>query len=161
MIRRATEEDLPEIQRLQRTAFQEEAEYVNDAEIKPMIQTVEEIREELRTSLILNYIEDGRIVGSIRAKMEGDTCHINRLVVLPDHWSKGIGKALMREVESIFQNAKAFELFTREDHPRTRPFYAKLGYLPYKTERVSDTLTFVYLRKVRSESRVRCGQQHY
>jgi N-acetylglutamate synthase-like GNAT family acetyltransferase len=149
MIRRATEEDLPEIQRLQRAAFREEAEYVRDTEIKPMTETVEGMKEELRTSLILIYVEDGRIVGSVRARMEGDTCHINRLVVLPNHWSKGIGSALMREVESRFPDAKAFELFTRADHPRTRPFYAKHGYLPFKTEKATDTLTFVYLRKSR------------
>lgn len=149
MIRLATEADLPEIQRLQRAAFREEAEHVNDTEIKPMTQTVEEIREEMRSSLILNYVEDGRVLGSIRAKVEGDVCHINRLVVLPDHWSKGIGKALMREAESRFPDVKVFELFTRADHPRTRPLYAKLGYVPFKTEKVSETLSFVHLRKMK------------
>jgi len=150
MIRRATEEDLPEIQRLQRAAFKEEAEHVNDTEIKPMTQTVEGIGEELRTFIVLNYVEDGKIIGSVRARMEGDTCHIGRLVVLPDRWSKGIGKALMIEVESRFPEAQAFELFTRADHPRTRPFYAKLGYLPFKTEKVTDALSFVHLRKERA-----------
>lgn len=149
MILRAEEEDLSEIVSLQRQAFKEEAEYVRDTSIKPMIQTIEDVRKEYSEGIILKYVEDGRIVGSIRAKVEGDTCHISRVVVLPGHWSKGIGTALMMEVERIFPDVRVFELFTRIDHTRTRPFYAKLGYLPYKTEKVSDTLTFVYLKKAR------------
>jgi GNAT superfamily N-acetyltransferase len=147
MIERALERDLPEILQLQRSAFSEEANFVGDPNIHPMSQTLEELRLDFAEEVMLKYVEKGTILGSVRAKQEGDTCHIKRMVVHPDHWGKGIGKALMKEIENTFSDARRYELFTRIDHERTRPFYRNLGYVPFKTEKVSDTLTFVYLEK--------------
>jgi ribosomal protein S18 acetylase RimI-like enzyme len=149
MISSATEVDLPSILRLQRAAFREEAEYVGDPSIKPMTQTLEDLRTELSTSIILKYVRDGEIIGSVRGRSEGDICYISRLVVDPKAWSQGIGRELMRAMEDHFRGVDRYELFTRADHPRTRPFYQKLGYMPFRTERYSDTLTFVHLEKRR------------
>lgn len=147
MIARATAEDLPEILQLQRNAFREEAEQVGDMSIKPMSQTLDGLQEEFEGSVVLKYVLDGEIVGSIRARMEGSVCLIGRLVVRPDHWRQGIGRQLVEEVERLFADAERFELYTRIDHERTRPFYRSLGYEPFRTERHSDTLTFVHLFK--------------
>jgi GNAT superfamily N-acetyltransferase len=151
MIARATANDLPEILQLQRQAFQEEAEHVGDMSIKPMSQTLEELEEEFERSVILKYVQGGEIVASVRARMDGDTCLIGRLVVRPDHWRQGIGRRLVSEVERMFADARRFELFTREDHEVTRPFYHSLGYEPFRTERHSDALSFVYLSKAGSK----------
>ncbi len=147
MIARATVQDLPTLLELQRLAFQEEAEHVGDMSIKPMSQTLEELREEFESSVILEYVQGGEIVGSVRAKMDGNVCRISRLVVRPDHWRQGIGRRLMGEVERLFVDAERFELYTREDHEVTRPFYRSLGYRPFRTERLSETLSFVHLFK--------------
>jgi GNAT superfamily N-acetyltransferase len=147
MIAPATVEDLPEIIHLQRLAFREEAEHVGDMGIKPMTQTLEELRTELEGSVVLKYVQDGEIVGSVRARMVRGVCAISRLVVRPDHWGRGIGRRLMEEVESRFPDAGRYELFTRVDHERTRPFYRRLGYIPFRTERHSDRLVFVHLYK--------------
>ncbi len=148
MIEDVTEADLPIILELQRAAFKKEAEHVKDPSIKPMTQTLEELREELATSVFLKYVQDGVIIGSVRARAIDGTCHIGRLVVHPDHWRSGIGRSLMREIESRFLHVQRYELFTREDHEGTRPFYRSLGYTPFKTERYSDTLSFVFLEKL-------------
>jgi GNAT superfamily N-acetyltransferase len=147
MIERAIEEDLPEILRLQRLAFKEEADFVGNPNIKPMAQTLEDLKHEFAKEIFLKFVEDGIILGSVRAFEEKGTCYIERMVVHPSYWGKGIGKSLMREIERVFCDAKRYELFTRIDHKRTRPFYQKLGYLPIRTEIVSNSLTFVYLEK--------------
>ncbi|MDW5563952.1 MAG: GNAT family N-acetyltransferase [Methanomassiliicoccus sp.] len=147
MISRATAEDLPAILRLQRQAFRGEAERVGDMNIKPMAQTLDELREEFEGSVFLKYVQDGEILGSVRGRMEGEVCHIGRLVVRPDRWRQGIGRELIDGIERTFAQAARFELFTRIDHERTRPFYRSLGYEPYRSERYSDTLTFVHLFK--------------
>ncbi|OPY29439.1 MAG: putative acetyltransferase [Methanomassiliicoccales archaeon PtaU1.Bin030] len=147
MITEVSEAELPLILELQRAAFRQEAEHVKDPFIKPMTQTLEELREELATSVFLKYVEDGVIIGSVRAKAVGGTCYIGRLVVHPDHWRKGIGRSLMREIEGRFRDVQRYELFTREDHESTRPFYRSLGYTPFKIERYSNTLSFVFLEK--------------
>jgi GNAT superfamily N-acetyltransferase len=143
----AKESDLPVILALQRAAFREEAELVGDLNIKPMAQTLDELKNEHTRGIVLKYVENGTIIGSVRARVMGDTCLISRLVVHPDHWRKGIGKALMREIERSYPQVRRYELFTRADHPRNRPFYRALGYVPVRTERVSNTLSFVYLEK--------------
>jgi GNAT superfamily N-acetyltransferase len=147
MIERATEEDLPEILRLQKLAFKEEADFVGDPNIEPMAQTLEDLKHEFAKEIFLKFVEDGMILGSVRAFEEEGTCYIKRMIVHPDHWGKGIGKNLMREIERVFGDSKRYELFTRIDHRRTRPFYQSLGYLPFRTEKVSNSLTFVYLEK--------------
>jgi GNAT superfamily N-acetyltransferase len=147
MIERAIEGDLPEILRLQKLAFKEEADFVSDPNIHPMTQTLEELKHDFTKETFLKYVEGGMILGSVRAFEEEGTCYIKRMVVHPNYWGKGIGKSLMREIERVFGNSKRYELYTRIDHKRTRPFYQSLGYLPFRTEKVSDTLTFVYLEK--------------
>jgi GNAT superfamily N-acetyltransferase len=147
MIELAAAGDLLEILKLQRLAFKEEADFVGDPDIHPMTQTLEEMKQDFAMGTYLKYVEDEMILGSVRAFEEKGTCYIKRLVVHPNHWGKGIGKALMREIEHVFGDAKRYELYTRIDHQRTRPFYQSLGYLPFRTEKVSDLLTFVYLEK--------------
>jgi ribosomal protein S18 acetylase RimI-like enzyme len=81
--------------------------------------------------------------------VEGNTCHIFRLVVDPRLWGQGIGRELMRAIEEQFGGIDRYELFTRADHHRNRPFYQSLGYMPIRIERHSDALSFVYLEKRR------------
>ena len=148
MILRAGQGDLPEILELQRAAFKEEAGMVGDPNIRPMTQTLEEMEAEYEHGTVfLKFVEEGKIIGSVRAYREGDTCHIGRLVVDPHHWRKGIGTKLIQAIENEFQGVSRFELYTRIDQPRSRPFYCSLGYMPFKTVKVSDSFTFVYLEK--------------
>lgn len=147
MIEQATEEDLPGILSLQKLAFKKEADIVGDPDILPMTQTLDDLRREFNKVMILKYVEDGRLLGSVRAFTEGDTCHINRLIVHPDHWKRGIGKTLMDRIEKEFPDDERYELWTRIDNGQTRSFYEKLGYRPFRTEKINDALTFVYLEK--------------
>jgi ribosomal protein S18 acetylase RimI-like enzyme len=92
--------------------------------------------------------DDVIIVGSVRAYQKDDTCYIGRLVVLPEYQNQGIGKALMREIENQYKNmVKRYALFTGESDPRNRYLYDQLGYKPYKTKKLDDEITMVYLEK--------------
>ena len=64
---RASEEDAEIILHLQMHAYLSEAEIYNDYSILPLIQTLKEIREEFSQQVFLNAIEEGKIVGSVRA----------------------------------------------------------------------------------------------
>lgn len=146
-IEQATKEDLPRIIELQRMAFKEEADIVGDPNIPPMTQTVDELGLELDKVVILKCVENDVILGSVRAFADGGTCHINRLIVHPEHWNRGIGTNLMKDIEDRFRSVERYELWTRIDNHRTRPFYERLGYRPFRTELVKPPLTFVYLEK--------------
>ena len=92
----------------------------------------------------------GCIVGSVRAYLSEGTCFVGRLIVHPSVQNQGIGTRLMNEIEHAFSHAARFELFTGHLSERNLYLYHKLGYRPFKQERISDALTLVYLEKVPS-----------
>jgi phosphoribosylanthranilate isomerase len=143
----ARREDLAEILALQKLAYQTEAELNDDFDIPPLTQTLEEIEIEFRQRLFLKVVADGRIVGSVRAHLEEDVCHIARLVVHPGQQNRGIGTRLMAEVESRFAEARRFELFTSARSARNLYLYRKLGYRDFRSEVLSPRVRLIYLEK--------------
>lgn len=146
----ACEGDFGEILALQKLAYQSEAEIYNDYNIPPLVQTLEDLKEEAKESIILKFVEDEKIVGSVRALEKGGTCYIGKLIVHPDYQNKGIGKKLMKAVEKYF-GAIRYELFTGHLSVKNLALYEKLGYKRFKTQKINDSLQFVYLEKIISE----------
>lgn len=147
VIKRASAEDLKEILDLQKLAYMSEAEIYEDYSIPPLTQTVEQIQADFDDQLFLKASVDGRIVGSVRAHAEGDTCHIGRLIVHPDFQNRGIGTRLMTEIEGRFYRARRFQLFTGHWSERNLRFYRSLGYAPSETKAIADRLTLVFMEK--------------
>ena len=148
IITTATEADAPVILALQRLAYRSEAERYSDDKLPPLAETVDQIRAEFGHRLILKAVDNGLIVGSVRAHLEGDTCHIGRLIVHPDRQGRGLGTALLSEVEVRFPEAHRFELFTGTQSVRNIRLYESLGYVAFKEEVVSPRVTLVYLEKL-------------
>jgi ribosomal protein S18 acetylase RimI-like enzyme len=143
----ASLEDAEGILELQKLAYRSEAEIYDDFNIPPLRQTIEELRCELAAKIVLKAVEDGRIVGSVRAWAKEGTCYIERLIVHPDFQGRGIGTSLMREIENRFPDRRRAELFTGHKSERNLRLYARLGYRIFKQEPLTDNLTFVYLEK--------------
>jgi ribosomal protein S18 acetylase RimI-like enzyme len=140
--------DAEKILSIQKLAYRSEAELYGDFNIEPLKQTVNDVEKAFEDYLILKYIEDGELVGSVRAFQKDGTCHIGKLMVHPDFQNKGIGKALMKEIESRF-NTERFELFTGSKSEKNIRFYEKLGYPGFKTEKLEREETlFIFMEKV-------------
>lgn len=147
-IEEARPEDLEAILALQKVAYISEAELINDFTIPPLHQTEESIKEEYKTHLFLIALDQNRqIVGSVRAGKKEESCHIGKLIVNPDCQNRGIGKKLMAEIERRFEDVKRFELFTGSKSSKNLTLYEKLGYKRFRQERISETLTLVFLEK--------------
>ena len=146
-IEEALPEDAGEILALQKAAYRVEAERYDDFDIPPMLQTLGEMSEDIEAKLVLKAVIDGHIVGSVRAWMKGDTCYIGRLIVGPEMQDRGIGTALMEEVERRFGGTGRFVLFTGHRSDKNLHLYGKLGYKSYKTKPVHDGLTLIFLEK--------------
>jgi len=147
IIKRATIADAEDILALQKLAYISEAEIYDDFTIPPLVQTLEEIRGDFEKQVLLKAIIDGRIIGSVRAFSEKETCYIDRLIVHPDSQNQGIGTTLMTEIENIFRPSNRFELFTGHKSEKNLHLYQKLGYKIFKTQKVNDKLNLVYLEK--------------
>lgn len=140
-------DDAAEILAIQKRAFTPQGELYNDPELPPLTESEETIRRNFETYTILKAVRDGRIVGAVRGKMKGDVCRIGRLSVEPALQDRGIGRLLMGEIESRFPKAHAFELFTGHKSEKTIALYIKLGYEIFRSQKESDTLELVFMRK--------------
>lgn len=144
----ATFEDAIEILDLQKLAYQSEAQIYSDWTIPPLLQTVEEIQGEFKTHMFLKAVSEHLIIGSVRTRIMGDTCHIGRLIVHPKWQNQGIGTRLMTEVELMYRDVALFELFTGSNSIRNLHFYHKLGYQEFRRELPGSKVELVYLEKV-------------
>jgi ribosomal protein S18 acetylase RimI-like enzyme len=147
LIEQATADDAAEILALQKFAYVSEAEIYDDFGIQPMTQTLDELMGEFGTHAVFKALREGRIVGSVRTRLDNGTCHVGKLIVHPEAQNLGIGSALMRHLEQFFPEAARFELFTGHKSLRNLYLYTKLGYREFKREQVNDHIWLVYMEK--------------
>ena len=146
-IDRATREDLEAILQLQYLAYQSEAELFGTQDIPPLKQTLDEVVREYEEGIILRMTdEQNRIIGSVRAKEQDGTVYIGKLMVHPEYRRRGLGSALLTEIEKWYPG-KRYELFTSTRSVDNIRLYRKMGYTPFRQEAVTDELVFVYLEK--------------
>lgn len=147
-IKQVKECDLQEVLSLQQAAFMEVAKQMNNYDIPPLLQNIQDIRNDFDKGVILKYISsENQIVGSIRGNIcDNHICHIGKLIVHPAFQNKGIGNALMCEIEKHFPACLKFALFTGEETPNTLHLYTKVGYhVVYKKE--IDGINLIYMEK--------------
>lgn len=126
----ASYDDLKEILFLQKRAFVQEAEINNgNYTIEPIRQSYASICEEYAAHIYLKATVSSKIVGSVRSRLQSDTCLIGRLIVEPIFQNFGIGALLLSAIEKANSDAKEFELFTAETSPGNVAFYKNRGYV--------------------------------
>ena len=150
IIELADEQDARAIFDLQRLAYQSEAAIYDDYTIAPLTQTLEETLADFDQQVVLKATMDGRIVGSVRGRLQGDSCEIGRLIVHPDLQNRGIGTALMTRIEQHFPTVRRFELFTGHASERNLHLYGKLGYRGFDRRPVTDEVVMVLMEKLRA-----------
>jgi ribosomal protein S18 acetylase RimI-like enzyme len=143
----ASVDDAEVILGLQRLAYQSEARLYGDWSIPPLTQTLEELREEFATTLVLKASVGGRLVGSVRAKVTEGACYVGRLIVHPDFQGRGIGSRLLREVEARFPEVDKYELFTGSRSEANLRLYRRHGYKATGTETFSPAVSVTHLEK--------------
>lgn len=149
LIEHATLFDLSQILDLQKLAYKREAEIYNDFSIPPLQQTITDLKEDFNSQLFLKATRNEKIIGSVRAYREGDTCFIGRLIVHPIHQNKGIGTKLMNAIEQIFDCVKRYQLFTGDKSMRNLYLYKKLGYKMFKMEVLNENIKLKFLEKIK------------
>ena len=93
---------------------------------------------------LFKLTQNGLILGGAVLFRNGDTLNIGRIFIDPQHFRKGYGTCMMREIEAQFPDTKFFTLDTPAWNTRTNAFYTGLGYSEVKRD--GD---FVYYSKNR------------
>ena len=148
IIQPARQQDLPEILALQKTAFAAEAQLVNDWNIPPLTQTLDELADDWRKGIMLKAVnEGGPIIGTVRGHMAPDGFYICRLAVQPQWQGRGCGSALL---EAMIARAEPnrLVLFTSTKSERNLRLYERFGFKPFKKSTTATGVTLVWLEKV-------------
>lgn len=125
-IRPATEEDFPALLHVQRASF---GEYASVYKVSGWTtETLESLKEDAREKHILVAEEEGTIVGSVRFWTVAGVCVIRLLFVSPAYQRRGVGKALIQEIERATTNAHKFYACTMLRTARNIQFFMNLGY---------------------------------
>jgi GNAT superfamily N-acetyltransferase len=147
MIQDAVAGDAADILALQKLAYRSEAALYDDYTIPPLTQTLESMLQDIESQVVLVAVLGDRIVGSVRAWRQGETCFIGRLIVHPEYQNCGIGARLLRAIEDCFPGVAYFELFTGDRSAQNLYFYQKHGYRIIRKAPLSAKVTLAYLEK--------------
>lgn len=93
-----------------------------------------------RMKCLYKLTDNGLIVGGAILFPDGDTLNIGRIFISPEHFHKGYGAFMMREIEAMFPEVKTITLDTPAWNTRTNAFYTKLGYT--ETGREDDLIFY-------------------
>ncbi len=143
----ATIDDAAAILDLQHRAYQSEAAIYDDFSLPPLLETLAQLRDQFPDKCFLKATEDDHIVGSVRGFHTASTCHVERLIVDPEYRKRGIGTALLQQIEVAHLSATRFELFTGHKSVNNIRLYQRRGYRPFRREVVSQKVTLVFLEK--------------
>lgn len=94
------------------------------------VHTPKQIAEEIDDPNIRSMVavSNDRIIGHARSDLNDGVVDIVRLYVLREFYGRGIGKALLREVDSYFDPRYEVWLDVFEDNKRAVSFYLSQGY---------------------------------
>lgn len=143
----ATIEDVLEILELQYKAFRPVAESLNWLDAPNLTETVEHARGEFPKYTTLKMLsDDGKIIGSVRGRVEDGSLYIGRLMVLPEFQKNGCGRILLREIQSILPHNRAW-LDTCGDVPETISFYNREGFRTFERKRFENGVSWIFMEK--------------
>jgi GNAT superfamily N-acetyltransferase len=80
--------------------------------------------------------DDGALLGLARTVSDGESiCYLQDILVMPDAQRRGVGRALLQEVEERYRHCMFLALTTdaggTEDAAASHPFYASMGFRPH------------------------------
>jgi tRNA (guanine37-N1)-methyltransferase len=131
---RAQPGDAGELLTLQRACWVQEA-LANDslADIPALHESLEELRQWMRSWSTWVVRSSGRLVGAVRGRLTqtpaGPAWDIGRIMVAPDLQGRGLGRALLAHIEAVADPAAtAYVLFTGARSADNIRMYKKAGY---------------------------------
>jgi ribosomal protein S18 acetylase RimI-like enzyme len=133
---------------LQKLAFERIAARINVPAIPPMAETISELRQDFVNSTILKALLQENLVGAVRGTLQGRVCQVRRMTVHPEHQGKGIGAALLAQIERNFSGVAAFELFTHSQNVEALALYKRCGYHVTRMETLPGSGPMVFMAKV-------------
>lgn len=105
VVRKAVPQDAPLIYKITKVVFKTYQEQAGIAgKIAAVDEPIEEILKDIETKHVFVAVLDGQVVGSVRIEIKEDsTAYLSRFGVDSEIQSKGIGRALIAEVDKLME----------------------------------------------------------
>jgi tRNA (guanine37-N1)-methyltransferase len=130
-VRTATPADAAELLVLQRACWVQEAVANDSLAIPPLHDSLDDVLASIATWRTVVVRSHGRLVGSVRARLDGDTWEIGRIMVAADLQGRGLGRWLLEHIEALApEQATRFFLLTGSGSVDNLRMYRKAGYRP-------------------------------
>ncbi|MDQ7805319.1 GNAT family N-acetyltransferase [Amycolatopsis sp. A133] len=125
----ARPEDGPELLVLQRCCWVQEAVLNDTLDIPALHETLDDVRDWIKTWSVWVLRQDHRLIGAVRARLDDDRWELGRLMVAPDFAGRGLGRRLLAHAEAHAPaEARRFALFTGARSARNIALYQRAGY---------------------------------
>jgi ribosomal protein S18 acetylase RimI-like enzyme len=113
VVRRAIEEDIPQIHKITREAFRMYRDSAGvTGSIPALEETYEDIRKDIETQEVFVALLDGVIVGSVRIEVRPDkTAYLSRFGVGSEFQGHGVGRVLMNVVDEDMKKIGVTKLY--------------------------------------------------
>lgn len=143
-IRKATAEDLTDVQSCAREAY---SKYIARMGKKPA-PMIADFANQIAQGFVHVALSQLQFAGYVVFYPEGNHFHLENVAVLPELSGKGIGKRLIEHVEQAGrqEGMKAVELYTNEAMIENLSMYARLGYVEYERKQQA-VFNRVFFRK--------------
>jgi tRNA (guanine37-N1)-methyltransferase len=99
----------------------------------PLRESLAEMEASIETGTTFVLRSAGRLVGSVRCTFDAEdgAWEIARLMVAPDLWGRGLGRALLEHAEGAAPGeASTYRLVVGADNDRAVRMYRRAGYSP-------------------------------
>ena len=124
-----TERDLAELVVLQRASWVQEALANDTLDLAPLRETLADVRAWSETWQVWVVRQHGRLIAAVRARTEGATWHVGRLMAAPDQAGQGVGSWLLAYAEEQAPAASTqVALFTGRHSHRNIALYERAGF---------------------------------
>jgi tRNA (guanine37-N1)-methyltransferase len=122
--------DAGELLTLQRACWVQEA-LVNDSlsDIPALHESLADVQEWMTTWSTWVVRSEGRLVGAVRGRLEGESWDIGRIMVAPDLQGRGLGRALLEHIQAVAApEATSYVMFTGARSTDNIRMYKKAGF---------------------------------
>jgi tRNA (guanine37-N1)-methyltransferase len=128
-VQRVVPSDAGELLTLQRACWVQEMQDNPGVEIPALGESLDDVRAWVARDTVFVVRAAGRLVGAIRASLDGTTWRIGRVMVAPDLQGQGLGRWLLARIEEEAPpEVTTYALFTGAGSARNQRMYKKAGY---------------------------------
>lgn len=144
----ASKADADSVLKIQYEYYQKEALRYGRKVLPPMLQSLDELYQQIDAESVLIALNGKNIVGSVRGDLNGNDLHIGRLIIVDGFCNQGIGKHLFLSLEEMYSRCSTYSCMTGHRSVEMISFYEKMGYAEYARDVIDTDLSIVHFSKI-------------